>query len=152
MKKAKYKKNLHDKSIYLDVFEKIDSTNDYLKNLKKSSLPQICLAEMQMSGKGRLGRVWHSPYAKNIYLSCRYPFKKDLSELGGFSLAMSLAVHAVLKNYLNADLLKVKWPNDILFAQQKIAGILIELEAESHGMTEIIIGIGSPGKIAILQT
>lgn len=127
------------------VFEKIDSTNTYLKNLKpglKQKTLAICLAEQQTKGRGRFDREWFSPFAKNIYLSCLYPFQKDVSELSGLSLVVSLAIARTLEDFGITKKCFVKWPNDIVYEQQKLSGSLIEVLAETHGACHAIIGIG----------
>jgi BirA family biotin operon repressor/biotin-[acetyl-CoA-carboxylase] ligase len=101
------------------------------------------LAEQQTAGKGRLGRHWHSPFGKNIYMSCLYTFQKDISELAGLSLVISLAVAKAINSYAHKAQAFVKWPNDVVDEEnKKIAGSLIEIQAESHGISHAIIGIG----------
>lgn len=140
------KKSISHKKIDTYFFETIDSTNDYLKNyLKKipnSNNIKICISEQQTQGKGRLNRNWHSPFGQNIYLSCVYPFQKDVSELSGLSLVVSLAIVKTLELYSLPKALLVKWPNDIVYDNKKISGNLIEIQAESHGACHAIIGIG----------
>jgi len=136
------KKNLTNKNIDIDLFETIDSTNDYLKTYFHSRNPRICLAEHQTSGKGRLNREWFSPFGQNIYLSCLYPFEKDVSELAGLSLATSLAVMKTLTTYHLPQPFFVKWPNDVIYAKKKISGNIIEIQAETNGICHAIIGIG----------
>lgn len=139
---TKIKKKLNNPHVDIQVFESIDSTNDYLSEFKNSHTVKLCLAEQQVKGKGRLGREWFSPFGKNIYMSCLYPFHKDVSELSGLSLAMSLAIYKTLKDYGIDEGLSVKWPNDILYENQKLSGSLIEIQAETHGVCEVVIGIG----------
>lgn len=127
--------------IDIDIFESLPSTNDYLKSFKRLTQPKICLAEQQTHGKGRLNREWYSPFGQNIYFSCLYFMERDISELAGLSLIVSLAVIKLLNQYYIPNT-HVKWPNDILFQQCKLSGSLIEVEAESHGICRIIIGIG----------
>lgn len=138
----KIKKQLRHDKIDMLVFESIPSTNDYLKSFKQVKQIKICLAEQQTQGKGRLNRTWFSPFGKNVYLSCLYPFQKDISELAGLSLVTSLAILKTLKTLGIQQSIAVKWPNDIMYNQQKIAGNLIEIQAESHGMCHAVIGIG----------
>jgi BirA family transcriptional regulator, biotin operon repressor / biotin---[acetyl-CoA-carboxylase] ligase len=127
----------------LDVLESIGSTNDYLLNLAKSGVKkgQVCLAEHQSAGRGRLGRHWHSPYASNIYLSMLWQFEDDPASLSGLSLAVGVAIIRALKAY-GIEGAGLKWPNDVLYQGQKLSGTLIELFGESHGHTNIVIGIG----------
>jgi BirA family transcriptional regulator, biotin operon repressor / biotin---[acetyl-CoA-carboxylase] ligase len=145
MDPLKIKKQLRHRSIELDVLEKTPSTNDYLKQLIKDNKKiRVCLAETQTQGKGRLDRGWHSPFGENVYFSMLCPFEKDLSELSGLSLVVSLAIcHAIESCFdIKDHSLKVKWPNDILLNQKKLAGILIEVQAESNGYCQVIIGTG----------
>lgn len=135
------KRHLKDKvDIYL--FESVDSTNDYLKNGHHQNLVKICLAEQQTAGKGRLNRYWYSPFAKNIYLSCVFHFAKDVSSLAGLSLVTSLAILKTIQAEGIKEGLFVKWPNDVFYKNKKLAGSLIEIQAESHGHSVAIIGIG----------
>ncbi|MBA3661161.1 MAG: bifunctional biotin--[acetyl-CoA-carboxylase] ligase/biotin operon repressor BirA [Gammaproteobacteria bacterium] len=135
------KKNISEK-VDIEIFETLDSTNNYLRNFFNHTSPKICLAEVQTAGKGRLHRHWHSPFGENIYFSCLYPFKRDLSEMAGLSLVVSLAIVESLKFLHLPYANQVKWPNDILYEGRKLAGILIELQAEAHGACHVIIGIG----------
>lgn len=133
---------LNNKKLTMSLFESIPSTNDCLKALKDKKQIHFCLAEQQTHGKGRLGREWHSPFGQNIYLSCLYPFQKDISELAGLSLAVTLATVKALKRSGMGKDLCAKWPNDITCQGKKISGSLIEVQAESHGSCQVIIGIG----------
>lgn len=136
---------IRHKSVELIVLEKTASTNDCLKQLAQNNTSILaCLSEYQSAGKGRLERHWHSPFAKNIYLSVLCPFEKDISELSGLGLVSSLAIcHAIeAATDLGKNQLSVKWPNDILFNGEKLGGVLIEIQAESNGFCQVIIGMG----------
>lgn len=140
--RKKIKKNLGF-PVKLDIFESVSSTNEYLKLLKNVTVPHICIAEHQTHGKGRLDRPWHSPFGKNIYLSCRFPFKKEVSELAGLSLVTALSVFKTIRQYEVRDSLFLKWPNDVYYDHKKISGILLEVQSESHdGISHAIIGVG----------
>lgn len=136
------REHLNDIDTRLSVFEAIDSTNEYLKTVKNARGLQFCVAEFQSKGRGRLGRQWVAPFAKNISLSCLLPFHKDISELAGLSLVISLAVLRTLQHFGVKEDVYVKWPNDVLCQNKKISGILIEIQAESHGVSQVIIGVG----------
>ncbi len=126
--------------IQLSLFEEIGSTNDELMQVMGNRQVSVCLAEMQTQGRGRLGRQWASPFGQNIYLSCRFPFTKEVSELAGLSLVVSLSILEALAPLQCS--LAVKWPNDVVCEQGKLAGTLIELRAESNGGCDAVIGIG----------
>ncbi|MGY6213527.1 biotin--[acetyl-CoA-carboxylase] ligase [Methylolobus aquaticus] len=124
------------------VHECIESTNAALLAAAREGAPRgtVCLAEMQTKGRGRLGRIWRSPFAGNIYLSVLWSFS-DSSVLGG----LSLAVGAVLIRALRAAGVAeagLKWPNDILWNERKLGGVLVEVTGETHGRVAVVIGIG----------
>jgi len=131
----------------IKIFAQIDSTNNYLiKQIKTSSITKhnginICLAEQQTKGKGRLGRQWISPFGANIYLSMLYSFARDTSDLAGLSLVVATVVADVLMN-LGIKNVGLKWPNDILWQNRKLAGVLIESLGEAYGISNTVIGIG----------
>ncbi len=140
----KIKASLKGKPIHLDVLEKTESTMEYVKKLPdQDKKTHICIAETQTQGRSRLDRQWHSPFGQNIYLSLSYPFQKDISELSGLSLVVGLAVCKAIETICHLpEPLSLKWPNDIIANHKKISGILIEIQTESHGFCNVIIGVG----------
>lgn len=129
----------------LEVFDSLPSTNDYLLQTikdKNSTMVHACFAEKQTAGKGRRGRTWHSPFGTNIYMSLLWQFEKDLSQLAGLSLVIAIAVINALHQYGIKDGLGLKWPNDILWQNKKLCGILIETRGEVTEILNTVIGIG----------
>jgi len=127
----------------LKIHWEIDSTNSELMRMA-SALPgdlHVCLAEIQIAGRGRRGRSWQSPLGGNIYFSLLKRFDHGMSALSGLSLAMGLATIQALHDCGIADL-HLKWPNDILAQGRKLAGILVELGGEFLGPCYAVIGIG----------
>jgi BirA family biotin operon repressor/biotin-[acetyl-CoA-carboxylase] ligase len=118
--------------------EETTSTNDEARKWAQAGAPDgaTVVADHQTAGRGRLGRTWHSPPGVNLYLSqiLRGPFEQPtLPPLVG-ALATREAIQAHLPSDLTAA---IKWPNDILVGEYKVAGILCELFADI-----VIIGIG----------
>lgn len=135
-----------DYHLYLQktkIFDEINSTNTYLLEQASQGLkgPQFCLAESQHSGRGRFNREWLSPFGKNIYLSLLWHFPGDLSTLSGLSLVIAIAIIQALNKYGIEDIC-LKWPNDVLWNNHKLAGTLIELRGESNTACDAVIGIG----------
>jgi BirA family biotin operon repressor/biotin-[acetyl-CoA-carboxylase] ligase len=135
-------KNILDEILDIEIFEEIDSTNNYL--LKKSKLINthglICTAEHQTAGKGQHGRYWHSPANSGVYFSIAWKFQNPINQLSGLSIEIGLAVKNALENFGVNDV-KLKWPNDIMIHNKKVSGILIETYS-SKNETTAIIGIG----------
>lgn len=131
-----------NKPINFHMFASLDSTNRLLRELPRTPVIDVCCAEMQTEGRGRFGRHWYSPFGENIYCSSRWHFDCDLSRLSGLSLVVSLAILAMLNDVGIQDNIRVKWPNDILWYDNKLCGNLIEVIAESNSSAEVVIGIG----------
>jgi len=129
----------------IEIFDELESTNTYLSDAVKTgnnNTNNVCFAEHQTVGKGRLGRSWLSPFAKNIYLSLSWQFAKPPQELSNLGLAVAVAIAEALKIYGIKEGIALKWPNDILWQNSKLAGILVELFGETHYIYNAIIGVG----------
>nr|WP_321358462.1 biotin--[acetyl-CoA-carboxylase] ligase [uncultured Draconibacterium sp.] len=132
---------LIDKNII--VFNELDSTNNYAKQLVKEKAAQgtVVLAHYQESGRGQVGNFWESERNKNLLFSViLYPGFLDAGKQFYISKVVSLALSDVLKQHLND--VKIKWPNDIYVGERKIAGILIENTVKGIALDSSIVGIG----------
>ncbi|WP_455218920.1 bifunctional biotin--[acetyl-CoA-carboxylase] ligase/biotin operon repressor BirA [Kaarinaea lacus] len=125
------------------VLWEIDSTNSYLSKQRASNADagMTCLAEVQSAGRGRRGRTWISPLGGNIYLSQLWRFNSGPAQLSGLSLAAAIAVVRVIHQFGIKDA-GLKWPNDVLIDGKKLAGILLEINGESNGPTNVVVGVG----------
>lgn len=130
------------KALDFHLFASIDSTNRFLKDFSHGTSLTICCAETQTNGRGRFGRHWISPFGENIYFSSRWELHCCLSHLSGLSLVVGLAILASLHDSNIQENLQLKWPNDVLWGDKKLCGILIEIIAETNGCAQVIIGIG----------
>ena len=136
---------LNDESNPLDsisVFESIDSTNDWcLQQCRENkTLPFACIADRQMSGKGRRGRHWVSASGTSITMSFATAFDLTSNQLGMLAIAMGMAVVNVLRSLMIKDVM-LKWPNDIIVDNKKIAGILIET-INVNNQLNVVVGVG----------
>ncbi|MDF1828387.1 MAG: biotin--[acetyl-CoA-carboxylase] ligase [Legionellaceae bacterium] len=127
-----------NQAIEFYVLTSVDSTSRFLKNQALNSDLTVCVAETQTHGRGRFSRPWHSPLGEHVYCSVAWRFDGALSKLSALGLIVSLAVHSALQQ---ADV-AIKWPNDLIWQDKKLAGILIEIANEADGITDVIIGIG----------
>ena len=127
----------------INIFHELDSTNNWLREQCLSGAPSgtVCLAEMQHAGRGRRGRSWVSPYAANLYLSLLWRSPAGAAALGGLSLVTGIAVLRCLQAW-GVEAAGLKWPNDILVRNAKLAGILIDVVGEASGPCAVIIGVG----------
>ncbi|WP_411382150.1 bifunctional biotin--[acetyl-CoA-carboxylase] ligase/biotin operon repressor BirA [Pseudomonas sp. MPB26] len=127
----------------IHISDSIDSTNTEGLRLANSGCPApfLVLAEQQTAGRGRRGRKWVSPYAQNVYYSLILRIESGLSQLEGLSLVVGLAVMRALRES-GVQGAALKWPNDVLVGQKKIAGILLELVGDPADICHVVIGIG----------
>lgn len=129
----------------VDIVESIGSTNSELTQRAAAGAPSgACLvAEIQTAGRGRRGRVWQSAFGASLTFSLLWRFEKGAAQLGGLSLVVGLAVRrALIKSGLADGDLALKWPNDVVSGDRKLAGVLIESQGDMLGPTAVVIGVG----------
>jgi BirA family biotin operon repressor/biotin-[acetyl-CoA-carboxylase] ligase len=122
-----------------------DSTNSFLKGLtQKQNLDSytVVSAKMQTNGKGQMGSSWVSEEGKNLISSIL--INNTVTNITAiFNLNITVAVSLLQALHdLNVTHLSIKWPNDIMAGNQKIAGILIENLIKENGEIKSIVGIG----------
>lgn len=118
----------------------VTSTNEEIAKLPMTKA-LVMVSEMQSKGRGRNGKEWVSPLARNLYFSMRIRFQnQSLANLTSFSPALGIHIVEYLQSL--AIPAKIKWPNDVWVDGQKLAGILIETHAKSEHEVEMVIGIG----------
>lgn len=129
----------------VEVHPIIDSTNSELMRRiqAKTELESgtVIVAEMQQLGRGRRGRVWQSPFGANLYYSYFWRLDDGIQAAMGVSIVVGLAVYDAIKALYNIEV-ELKWPNDIYLNKQKLAGVLVELDAQPQGPCQLVIGIG----------
>ncbi|WP_089137633.1 bifunctional biotin--[acetyl-CoA-carboxylase] ligase/biotin operon repressor BirA [Vibrio rumoiensis] len=129
-------------SVPVELFPVIDSTNQYLlDHINERPSGSVCIAEYQAQGRGRRGRQWASPFGSNLYFSMYWQLESGVAAAMGLSLAIGVAIVDALEG-LGAEGLKLKWPNDLYFEDKKLAGILVEMSAQTGGVAHLVIGMG----------
>lgn len=122
-----------------------DSTNLFLRSLSLDTTLTdftVVVAKHQTNGRGQMGTVWNTQDAKNLTFSVFKRFDSfNLNQQFAISMIVSLSVVSAL-NKLNIPKVRIKWPNDILSANSKICGILIENIIKQTDVAGSIIGIG----------
>jgi BirA family biotin operon repressor/biotin-[acetyl-CoA-carboxylase] ligase len=122
-------------------FDTIGSTNDEaLRQAKAGAAEGLCVvANQQTAGRGRHGRNWVSEAGSGLYFSVVFRPRLDPKYLPLLTLMTGIAVHDTLQELaLKPD---IKWVNDILVNEKKIAGILAEATETPTGLA-VIVGIG----------
>jgi BirA family biotin operon repressor/biotin-[acetyl-CoA-carboxylase] ligase len=130
----------------LIIIKQIDSTNNFLKDSLSNSKPltegTVIMAESQYAGRGQQQNRWHSEAGKNLTFSILLkPVFLPVGQQFDLTRAISLGIINALEPILG-DKLKIKWPNDIYYADGKLGGILIENLVQGHQIKNSVIGIG----------
>ncbi len=132
----------------LTLLEETDSTNRYL--LERAHLASfagaVCLAEAQAAGRGRRGRQWVATPYHNILLSMGWRFPAGPGIVAGLSLAAGVAILRALEDYGVRGAV-LKWPNDVLWQEKKLAGLLVDVQGEATGPSQVVLGVGLNGYI-----
>ncbi|MDC1505394.1 biotin--[acetyl-CoA-carboxylase] ligase [Winogradskyella sp.] len=131
--------------MYIIKLNAIDSTNAYLKDMVSAVLPKdftVVIADNQTGGRGQMGTVWQTETGKNLTASVfKLIPKLKVEDQFYISMAVSVAIYKSLETF-KIPQLSVKWPNDILSADKKLCGTLIENVIKSNKFEGSIIGFG----------
>lgn len=123
--------------------ETAESTNDLAKEMASAGKLKpagLIVAERQTGGRGRFGRPWSSPPG-GLWFSLVVRPEIPVGAAARMPLLASVVIAAALKNLTGVDA-RIKWPNDILIREKKVAGILTELAAELGQVDYLVVGIG----------
>ncbi len=124
-------------------YNKLISTNlEALENFEEFEDGNVIVADVQTHGRGRFDRVWESSSVENIYMS--FVIKPENTINFPFmNLTQYLSV--VVNRVFNRDYgikSNLKWPNDILFENKKLCGILAESKMGNNNLVGVALGIG----------
>lgn len=148
--------------------ETAGSTNDIAARLAEAEAEEgtVVVAETQTAGRGRMGRMWHSPPGAGLYVSivlkpapasaraptpirAHAPMPPHTPALGHprtpVPALLTLAVGVALADGIQAATglrVEIKWPNDLVVARRKLAGILVEAAAQGGALQFIVLGFG----------
>ena len=126
----------------VEVLSVTESTNTILveRQISRSIAGSVICAELQTGGRGRRGRSWISPFARNVMFSVSVTLNRNAQNLGSLSLVVGLAITNVLDK-LAVPGVELKWPNDVLVNFKKLCGVLVELVGTDRPAV-VVIGIG----------
>ncbi len=103
--------------------------------------PFFVVADSQSSGRGRRGRIWHSPKGSNLYLSIALRPSMSPARLQTITLWLGLRLCQYLRDN-HALPVMIKWPNDLILHDRKIAGMLTEARVDSEQTRDLVFGLG----------
>jgi len=127
----------------LRVLAEVGSTNDEAKAWAMAGCPEgaVVAADTQTGGRGRRGRAWASPAGKGVYVSVVLRPRAAPAALGQLSLLMALATARAIRESTPLTV-STKWPNDVWVDGRKVAGILLEADADLEQVRSAVVGIG----------
>lgn len=126
----------------LQIEDSLASTNDWVITQRPQKLGRftVCIANQQTAGRGRNGKTWQSPPNANIYISVGALLNTEqLKNPNSLSLACGVSLARMLEKM--GVSVGLKWPNDILFDDKKLAGILVETRLQANQMY-VVVGVG----------
>lgn len=123
--------------------EETDSTNNEIRRLAEQGAPHgtLAVAERQLGGKGRRGRVWTSPAGVGIWMSMLLRPQIDPMAASMLTLVMALSTRRGIEKATGLKS-EIKWPNDLVLNKKKICGILTEMSTELMEIQYVIPGTG----------
>jgi BirA family biotin operon repressor/biotin-[acetyl-CoA-carboxylase] ligase len=132
-----------DNRLNLICLDRVDSTNDEAARRLAAGepTPLVVASRAQTSGRGRLGRPWHSADNGNLYLS--FAFRPHLApeRMSTFTLWMGVNICELVANFCRATP-GLKWPNDLIFDGRKAGGMLTEARIDSDEIRDLVFGLG----------
>lgn len=125
------------------VMDEVDSTNSEAERriAAGQSTPFAVFAAAQTQGRGRFGRVWHSPDAGNLYASFAFQPRVDPTRMQLFTLWMGVNLCEVLESFFKITP-AIKWPNDLLVSGRKVGGMLTEARIDADRIRDLVFGLG----------
>jgi len=123
------------------LFRQLGSTLDAIHDLAAQDAPTgtVVIAEEQTAGRGRDGRTWHSPPG-GVWLGML--LRPARADLGVMSVRVGLAVADAVDALLGRVETRLKWPNDVLLGEGKVAGILCEGRWHGDTLNWLAVGVG----------
>jgi BirA family transcriptional regulator, biotin operon repressor / biotin---[acetyl-CoA-carboxylase] ligase len=128
-------------------FATLPSTNGWLLDRAREGIPAgvVAVAEHQSEGRGRMGRRWEAPSGCCLLVSVLLRPVTDLNALFACTAAVALATADACRQVATVEP-GVKWPNDLVVADQKVGGILAESDAAApggrRGSVAVVVGVG----------
>ena len=134
-------KFLGKNSIY---YKEIDSTQDEIwRKIKNKTIKNgtLIIADIQTNGKGTHGRTWYTDESNNIAFSLFVEMDYDIKALNGITLKIAKIIVDIFYTIYGINL-EIKEPNDIVFKNKKLGGILTQTALEGEKVKYLVVGIG----------
>lgn len=129
----------------VSVFARLGSTNAHLLetiDAAPGDRPRVCLALEQTAGRGRRGRTWASRPGAGLTLSLDWPLVPGRPLPPAYPVGVGLGLIRALEG-LGFSGIGLKWPNDLMVGDAKLAGVLVEQRPPRAGRAgRLVVGMG----------
>jgi len=127
----------------LIVLESTDSTNDEMRRLAAAGAPAgtAVVANRQTAGRGRRGRSWHSASGLGLYVSVLLRPRQEVRQLTRWTMAAAVAACEACREGVDRPV-QIEWPNDLIWRNKKLGGLLIETRSQGPAGAEVVVGLG----------
>lgn len=125
-------------------FDELDSTNlEARRRAAGLTSPLLIVADSQTKGRGRSTHTFYSPVGTGLYMTLAYPVRMPLMDAALCTQAVAVAVARAIER-TNGVKTRIKWVNDLFYAEKKVCGILTEAisDMETGETTCLLIGVG----------
>ena len=125
-------------------YKEIDSTqNEIWRLIENKATPSgtVVYADIQTNGKGTHGRTWYTDEKGNIAFSFFIQMDCNIKKLEGITIEIAKIINKIIEEQYNLKL-EIKEPNDIIYRNKKIGGILTETKIISENVKYLVVGIG----------
>ena len=126
------------------VYDEVASTSTKLSELAEQGEPEgtVVVAESQTAGRGRMGRPWVSAPYMGLWTSILLRPRLGPGEASLLSQLAAVSLGEAIAEVEPAVVPQIKWPNDLLLGERKVAGILVEIKTEGDRVDYAVVGIG----------
>lgn len=124
-------------------FRSVDSTQNVAKQLATDGAPEgtVVAADHQTQGRGRAGRTWLAEPGVNLLFSVLLRPPIPIRRVSQLSLLAAVASTEALGAQTGLPI-QIRWPNDLMLAGRKVAGILTEAASGAQKVLHVVVGIG----------
>jgi BirA family biotin operon repressor/biotin-[acetyl-CoA-carboxylase] ligase len=137
-------------------FQKISSTNDIARKWleEDESLLEgaVVVADEQTAGRGRMGRVWETPPGQALAVSMILRPKIEPEHLQRVTMLGSIAVTEAISEFVDPEIVHLKWPNDVQIKERKVCGILAEAVWMGDVLQAVVLGMGINVRVPFADT
>jgi BirA family biotin operon repressor/biotin-[acetyl-CoA-carboxylase] ligase len=127
----------------LIVLESTDSTNEAVRRMAAcgAQAGTTVVADRQTTGRGRLGRSWHSAVGLGLYVSVLLRPRDAEQPVTRWTLAAAVAACEACREVADGAV-RIEWPNDLIWERKKLGGLLTETRCGAGKESEVVVGLG----------